>query len=349
MGHGRTIKHDIKTMCMSCRNRKAAPGRQQMAPLALERVTPGYQPFHSCGLDFMGPISVRVGKRTTAKQYICLFTCLATRSTHLEVAYDLTTGSFISALRRFLAVRGNATKVIFSDNATNFVGAEAELQRGLQRLSQQGVIGELASRGIVWKHSPPLASHQGGVFESIIRLVRKVMVGLVEDRLWRTLDDEQLVTLAKKIEHVLNCRPLTRASSDPTDMSAITPLMILSARLDPASAPDVFCKSDGLRSSWRATQLWADKFWQRWQSEYLPLLRKRHKWLAPHDNFAVNDLVLMVGEGMPRNTWPKAIITGIMTHADGAVRRVKLRAANGKEYVRDIRKLCRLEGDVSTA
>ena len=71
--------------------------------------------------------------------------------------------------------------------------------------------------------------------------------------------------------------------------------------------------------------------------------------LAPHDNFAVNDLVLMVGEGTLRNTWPKAIITGIMTHADGAVRRVKLRAANGKEYVRDIWKLCRLEGDVITA
>ena len=139
-----------------------------MAPLPLKRVTPGRQPFHSCGLDFMGPITIRVGKRSTAKRYICLFTCLATRSTHLEVAYDLITGSFISALRRFLAVRGNATRVIFSDNATNFLGAEAELQWGLQRLSQQGVIGELASRGIVWKHSPPLASHQSGVFESII-------------------------------------------------------------------------------------------------------------------------------------------------------------------------------------
>ena len=46
---------------MSCRNLKAAPGRQQMAPLPLERVTPGRQPFHSCGLDFIGPIPVRLG------------------------------------------------------------------------------------------------------------------------------------------------------------------------------------------------------------------------------------------------------------------------------------------------
>ena len=184
---------------------------------------------------------------------------------------------------------------------------------------------------------------------SIIRLVRKVMVGLMEDRLWRTLDDEQLVTLAKEIEYKLNCRSLTRASSDPTDMSAITPQMILSACLDPASAPDVFCKSDELRSSWRATQLWADKFWQRWQSEYLPLLHKHLKWLVSRDNFEGNDLVFMVGEGTLRSTWSKAIITGIMTHADGAVRRVTLRTANRKEYIRDIRKLRRLEGDLITA
>ena len=154
-GHGRTIKHYITTMCMSCRNCKAAPRWQQMAPLSLERVTPRHQPFHSCGLDFMGPISVRVGKRTTAKRYVCLFTCLATHATHFEVAYYLTTGSFISALRRFLAVCGNATKVIFSDSATNFLGVEAQLQQGTQRLSQQGVIGELAVRGIAWKHSLP--------------------------------------------------------------------------------------------------------------------------------------------------------------------------------------------------
>ena len=72
---------------MSCRNCKAAPKRQQMAPLLLERVTPWRQPFHSCGLYFMGPISVRVAKRTTAKRNMSIYsTCLATRATHLEVA-----------------------------------------------------------------------------------------------------------------------------------------------------------------------------------------------------------------------------------------------------------------------
>ena len=66
-------------------------------------------------------------KRTTAKRYVCRFTCLATHASHLEVAYNVTSGSYITALRYFWAVCGNATTLIFSDNATKFLGAEAEL------------------------------------------------------------------------------------------------------------------------------------------------------------------------------------------------------------------------------
>ena len=126
-------------------------------------------------------------------------------------------------------------------------------------LDRRKVIDDLATRGIVWRHSPPLASHQGGVFESIIRLVRKTMTGLMEDRYWRTLSDDQLLTLAKEIEHILNCRPLTRSSLDPDDLSAISPMTILTSCLAPATSPDVFHDSGGLRLNWRASQLWAEK------------------------------------------------------------------------------------------
>ena len=41
-------------------------------------------------------------------------------------------------------------------------------------------------------HAPPLASHQGGVYEAIIRLVRKALESLVSDRKLRKLTDEGL-------------------------------------------------------------------------------------------------------------------------------------------------------------
>ena len=208
----------------------------------------------------MGPLDVKQG-RNCLKRYCCVFTCLASRATHLEMAYDLTTESFLMALRRFLSTRGHSTRVIFSDNGTNFVGARSELQRGIQRLNQRQIINELSPKGIDWRHAPPLASHQGGVYEAIIRLVRKVLGSLLSDRKLRTLTDEGLVTLLKEVEYILNCRPLTRVSTDPDDMETLSPIMLLTGSKAPGLPPDVFMNSDDMRSSWRACQFRIDEFW----------------------------------------------------------------------------------------
>ena len=52
---------------------------------------------------------------------------MTTRAINLEIARDLTTDSFILALRHFIARRGNF-KHIRSDNRTNFKEAEKEPQ-----------------------------------------------------------------------------------------------------------------------------------------------------------------------------------------------------------------------------
>ena len=287
--------------------------------------------------------------RNTLKRYCCVFTCLASRATHLEMAYSLTTESFLMVLRRFLSTRRYSTHTIFCDNGTNFVGARSELQRGLQRLNRQQIIQELSPKGIEWVHVPPLASHQGGIYESIIRLVRKAMDSLLSDRQIRTLTDEGLVTVLKEIEYILNCRPLARVSTSPKDMETLSPIMLLTESLVTGLPPDVFVSSDSMRSSWRACQLQIDQFWKRWQSEYLQLLQRRQKWLMPERNLKKNDLVLIKDEDQPRNFWPKGLVVEVFPDRDGLVRRAKIRLATGKIYLRDIRKLCLLEGDIDDA
>ena len=179
---------------------------------------------------------------------------MASRATHLEMAYDLTTESFLMALRCFLSTCGHSTRIIFSNNGTNFVGARSELQRGIQRLNQQQIINELSPKGIDWRHAPPLASHQGGVYKAIICLVHKVLGSLLSDRKLRTLTDEGLVTLLKEVEYILNCRPLTRLSTGPDDIETLSPILLLTGSKAPGPPSDVFMNSDDMRSSWRACQ-----------------------------------------------------------------------------------------------
>ena len=62
---------------------------------------------------------------------------MTTRAIHLELSYDLTSSAFINALRRFLARRG-PVKRIYSDNRTNFVGAERILKL-LKRILKHGI------------------------------------------------------------------------------------------------------------------------------------------------------------------------------------------------------------------
>ncbi|GFQ86948.1 hypothetical protein TNCT_333541 [Trichonephila clavata] len=87
------------------------------------------RPFFSCGIDYAGPVLIKCNKgrgTKSTKGYIALFVCLATKAVHIEAVGDLTTDSFIAALRRFSARRG-APRHIYSDNGTNFVGARRKL------------------------------------------------------------------------------------------------------------------------------------------------------------------------------------------------------------------------------
>lgn len=53
--------------------------------------------------------------------------CMSIKKIHLEVVSDLTSDGFIVALRRFVARRG-LPEHIYSDNGTNFVGANNQLK-----------------------------------------------------------------------------------------------------------------------------------------------------------------------------------------------------------------------------
>lgn len=138
-----------------------------MGSLPSERVKIS-RAFVTTGIDFCGPFFYKseVRNRPPIKCYICLFICFSTKAVHLELAKDLTTASFLATLKPFVCTRGKP-QTIWSDNATNFIGAKRELRElkelFLNQEHSKAVYEQCSKDGIEWRLIPPRSPHFGGL------------------------------------------------------------------------------------------------------------------------------------------------------------------------------------------
>ena len=159
-------------------------------------------------MDYFGPLYVPV-RRSTEKRWGFLFTCLTTRAVHLEIVPSLDTSSCVMGIERFIARRGTPS-TIWSDNGTNFVGAEKELLACIK--SWNGMAPNFfAHKGVTWKFNPPGAPHHGGSWERLVRSVKRVLYDILGSR---RVTEEVLGTTLCLVEQTLNSRPITPVSTD---------------------------------------------------------------------------------------------------------------------------------------
>ncbi|XP_070549159.1 uncharacterized protein [Ptychodera flava] len=324
--------------CVTCRRYQAVPCEQMMADLPADRVEAEVSPFTFCGMDYFGPIMVRRG-RSEVKRYGVIFTCLSSRAVHLEVAHSLETDACINAIRRFVARRG-PVRSIRSDNGTNLVGSEKELRQILERLDQSKMNDVLCVEGVEWHFNPPTASHFGGVWERMIRTTRKILFSLFREQP-RIVDDETLSTVFCEAENIINNRPLTTTSSNPTnDLLPLTPNMIIHPQAKVLSSPGVFEKNDiYARKRWRQAQYLVDVFWFRWRKEYLVTLQQRSKWQKQRRNVEVGDIVLIVDKSVPRNSLLMGVVEMTFKDKKGDVRSCRVKTKTST-LERPVAKLC---------
>ncbi|XP_035980606.1 uncharacterized protein LOC118556656 isoform X5 [Fundulus heteroclitus] len=327
----------VLTKCVVCRRWRGKLGEQKMADLPKERLTPDLPPFTNTGVDYFGPFEIKKGRRSL-KRYGVIFTCMSSRAVHLEMARSMDTDSCINALRRFVCRRGQVAH-IRSDNGTNLVGAKNELQRAITEWNIHKIQSVMLQRGVEWSFNPPAASHHGGVWERLIRMVRQVLYSILKQQL---LDDESLETLLCEVESILNSRPITTVKEDGQDVEALTPNHILLLNTQPVLPPGLFSKSDQYtRRRWRQVQYLADLFWKRWTQEYLPMLQERQKWFRVKRGFQRGDVVLIVDNTAPRGSWPLGRVTEVRADSKGLARSLTIRTKTGF-LERPITKVCLL-------
>ena len=333
---------DVIRKCVVCKRLRGSFGRQVMSDLPVDR-TMAASPFTYVGVDLFGPFLIKE-RRSELKRYGVMFTCLSCRGVHLECVNSLTTDSFILALRRFIARRGNVRE-LRSDNGSNFVGAKRELQSEFKKMNHRKISDFLRGNGtdwVKWINNPPYASHFGGVWERQIRTAREILNGILFNH-GTCLNDESLKTMFCEIECVINSRPLTvECLNDPLSPKPLSPNNLLTTKNDVILPPPGNFEAVDIysRKYWRRVQHLTNEFWQRWKKEYLQALQPRPKWTKRTRNFQVGDVVLMKDENNSRrNEWPMGIVTNVKTDEKNTVRSVTLRTTKNEMVVRPINKL----------
>ena len=219
-----------------CKRRTAKNALQIMAPLPRNRLKTSLRAFTRSAIDFAGPfVTVQGSGKRREKRYLCLFTCLASRAVHLEIAFGLDVDSFLSAFYRMINRRGLPEDII-SDNGTNFVAAEKELRKLTNEIVKDPkFVSTMTRKKIKWTFNPPYAPHFGGIFETMIKAAKKAIVAILGKS---DVTDEELMTAFTGAEALVNSRPLTYQSANPQDDVPLTPNHLLHGQMGGMFAPE---------------------------------------------------------------------------------------------------------------
>ena len=282
------------------------PGHSDLPKLRFDDT----KPFSSVGIDYLGPLSVLPIYPPSDKMHkihVVLYTCAATRGIVLDVVPNLNSGSFVNSLRRFIAERG-VPRLIVSDNGSAFTAAETQ--------------SFVADRVIRWQFNLEAAPWWGGIFESLVKSVKNCLKKCLG---FKRIDYNEMETVLKEIQMILNNRPLCEPVDE--DMDFLTPNSILfGARLHLANdcvAFDDIPEETKLSFSKRYNYLRAiiDNFWKKWCNEYLIGLRDFHsKGNKKGGNLKLDDLVIVTDEKLPRHKWRMGRVVELVRGKDDVLR-----------------------------
>ncbi|KAI5714707.1 hypothetical protein M8J77_004136 [Diaphorina citri] len=341
----RSVVRQRVQACNFCFRHNPAPVYPLMADLPDFRVTES-KVFYKTGCDFLGPFNISLSRHrgvSTTKAYVCLFICLATKAIHLELASDLSTPTFLNALKRFLS-RRSACKYLLSDCGTNFVGAKNalnELYLLLQSREYRDSLTEvLLSSKITWTFNCPAAPHHGGIWEGNVRPVKTHLVKVIGSQV---LTFEEFSTVLAQVEALMNSRPLCPLSSDPSDPSVLTPAHFLHAEpISVLPARDVSQTPLNHLNRYELLNNLVQNYWKRWSAEYLHNLQTREKWNLPGGKPLVPGmLVVLKRDNCPPLHWPLGVIDKVYPGSDSVTRVVDVRTKSGV-FRRPATKVCPL-------
>ena len=325
--------------CVVCRKYEGIPFKFNVTPDFPDIRVDNAPPFTHTGIDFAGPLLTKglYSRGSSAeKAYICLFTCASTRAVHLELVESLDVQSFIRCFRRFCARRG-MPRTLISDNAKTFQTVAKEV-KNLIRSPRLG--NHLSSRGIRWHFIVERSPWQGGIWERLIRSVKRCLIKVVGRGM---LNFMEVSTLLVEIECIINARPITYIYDDTEGVSyPLTPSQLINGRnllQEPNESHfEIVNNHEALSKRARYHRKLLEHFTQRWRKEYLVSLMEAYKskQVTKQPLISVGDVCILKNDQAKRAFWKLCKVSELLTGKDGNVRaaRVEVTSSRGKHLFR---------------
>lgn len=227
---------------------------------------------------------------------------MSTRAVHIELAAKLDADSFILCFNNLQNRRGKVSH-LHSDNGTNFIGAEKELRELIDKVHAKMESGQAIKMDLSWHFYPPRAPHFGGAWERLIRIIKD------------------------NLREMIGCR-----KNRPPTVEVLRGALIQAGTYffgSRFSVPFNFKTHDLEQKHWRLAIHYGRYFWNRWRSQYLPLIAQRPKWNTRVKPIKVDDIVVIVDSDADRHKWIKGRVIEVKEAKDKQVRSLKIKTSNG--------------------
>ena len=213
----------------------------------------------------------------------------------------------------------------------------------------------VANERIKWKFIVELAPWMGGFYERLVGLVKRTLrkaIGKMK------LTNDQLQTVLKEAEAIVNSRPLVYVGDDIHSHITLTPSHFLT--LNPnIGIPEIDLNNDveylpdksiaeKLLETWKKGHKLLDRFWQIWRNDYLLSLRERKQITLKETRVrspflaTIGDVVLIKDE-LPRGYWRLGRIQELVQSEDGEIRSAKVLLPSNKLIGRPLNLLYPIE------
>lgn len=159
---------------------------------------------------------------------------------------------------------------MMSDNGSQLVGAERELQEMIKGWNAEQLHEFCADKGMQWQFIAPAALHQNGCTEALVKSCKLALKKAIREKV---LTPFELYTCSLEVANLVNQRPIGWAPNDPDDGLYICPNDMLLGWATSKVPQGPFRETRNPRHWVEFVQKIVESFWKRWIRDVFPIIR----------------------------------------------------------------------------